>query len=443
MYRILQLLISDKVLVSIKQLYPKWEVEGRIIKYYLSKLKNCFYIVMVGVLLCVLISLSDKSKTFDDELRIKRNGYGEGEKIITLRYKAEGINDYEDIEINVPEKRYGENETEELLERFRNTFIETVLDENESQDHVTKNLKFKNTYEGYPFSVSFQTDKPLLINSSGVIDFEYMKEKEIEDGINVKIKATVSYFDYFEDISFFVSVYMPSPSSNQRVREAVEMAIEKENMNTLTEDYFRLPASVLGKDIIYYEQKDTTPVFILILFIIAAFAVFFSKDKDLEKEVEKRTKDFEDEYPRIIKKFALFYNAGMPVKSIWIKLCDDYLDALENGEKKNCVYEEMLITKLQMADGVREIDAYEAFANRVGMARYRVFISLLEQAVKVGKKELFKALKTECDDAFLEKKNNAKKLLEEAGTKMLIPMFMMLLVVIIIILFPAFYSFNI
>ena len=48
----------------------------------------------------------------------------------------------------------------------------------------------------------------------------------------------------------------------------------------------------------------------------------------------------------------------------------------------------------------------------------------------------------ECNDAFSERKNKAKRMFEEAGTKLLVPMFMMLFVVVIIIMFPAFGSFS-
>lgn len=60
----------------------------------------------------------------------------------------------------------------------------------------------------------------------------------------------------------------------------------------------------------------------------------------------------------------------------------------------------------------------------------------------MGKKEFSNSLMIECNDAFLERKNKAKRMFEEAGTKLLVPMFMMLFVVVIIIMFPAFGSFS-
>ena len=51
-------------------------------------------------------------------------------------------------------------------------------------------------------------------------------------------------------------------------------------------------------------------------------------------------------------------------------------------------------------------------------------------------------LKIETQDAFEERKNQAKRYGEEAGTKLLIPMIMILLVVMVIIMYPALVNFN-
>ena len=145
------------------------------------------------------------------------------------------------------------------------------------------------------------------------------------------------------------------------------------------------------------------------------------------------------EYPRLINKFTLFYNCGMPIKKIWFKICSDY----ENEAcEKNPLYEEMIITRNSIADGKSEIEAYEDFARRINLRSYQVFSNLLIQAIVMGKKEFSNSLMIECNDAFSERKNKAKRMFEEAGTKLLVPMFMMLFVVVIIIMFPAFGSFS-
>lgn len=473
MNKLLRVFISDKVLICIKKIYPKWEVQSRIREYYMSKILYSIRIVFVGILISVLASVFNNKNELDDYLRIRRNEYGEGNKDITLNYKLDGTDVAGNIDISVSDKRYDEDEVIAMSDMLKDSLVGIILGDNTSQEFVINDLVFKKHIEGYPFDITYKTDNPLIINHNGKVNIGqldenfYMGDRESYDGekeqkelgdsafegeglggVNVCITATISYFDYSEDYSFYVTVHKPNPNREEIIKNVIDKEINMAEKSTLTSNYLTLPKYILGRRIEYYEESDKTNISIAILFSVAAVVMLFMKDKDLEKEVIERERCIINEYPRFIKKFTLFYNAGMPVKTIWIKMCDDYLERKssedrKNGKDKNYLYEEMVITKLQMMDGVREIDAYERFASRIGIKEYRVFISLIEQAVKMGKKDLVEALERECEDAFLNKKNNAKKLLEEASTKLLIPMFIMLTVVIVIVLFPAFNSFNI
>ena len=110
--------------------------------------------------------------------------------------------------------------------------------------------------------------------------------------------------------------------------------------------------------------------------------------------------------------------------------------------EKRYLYEEMLICEGRMNEGLGELSAYEGFAARCALHKYRQFISLVIQAAGKGRADLLPLLDREATEAFEERKNRAKELGEEAGTKLLFPMLMMLLVVLIIVMVPAFISFR-
>ena len=95
-----------------------------------------------------------------------------------------------------------------------------------------------------------------------------------------------------------------------------------------------------------------------------------------------------------------------------------------------------------MNEGMGELSAYEYFAARIGLHKYRQFISLVEQAIGKGRADLLPMLEREAGDAFAERKNRAREMGEEAGTRLLFPMLMMLFVVLIIVMMPAFISFR-
>ena len=95
-----------------------------------------------------------------------------------------------------------------------------------------------------------------------------------------------------------------------------------------------------------------------------------------------------------------------------------------------------------MEEGVGEISAFDEFAKRCGLNKYRHFISIICQAMGKGREDLLLMLEKEAEDAFVERKNRAKELGEKAGTKLLFPMFLMLMIVLVIVMIPAFITFQ-
>ena len=97
----------------------------------------------------------------------------------------------------------------------------------------------------------------------------------------------------------------------------------------------------------------------------------------------------------------------------------------------------------QIQGGTAEGEAYEKYGVRVGIPVYRKCGTMISQNLRKGSKGLSDLLKREAQEAFEERKNQAKKQGEEAGTKLMIPMFMMLAIVFVIVIVPAFFSIQI
>ena len=457
MYKIIQYIASDNVIRSMKKLYPKWEIKRKLFEFYLSKLKLCFLVLVVGILISIYMSFSSSKGSILLGEKIRRNDYNSGIKKVKLQVETDdgishnknnGEKDFrycEDIEINISEKKYPDVEISKMAQSALGELNKIMISSNDSFDHVTANLNFVKRIDGYPFDISYRTDRPLILSRDGVINYQNFEDSVRDNNdkeIVVEIIVTFTYMDYKEDNILYACICEKELTEEEKFEKELDGAIEKANLNTIENDFFYLPKSVNGYDLLFTEKDNNSSITIMVLTLVAAIFIFFAKDKDLEKELENRDRELIIEYPRLLNKFTLFFNAGMPIKLIWNKLCDDYITEYEVSKKKNYLYEEMLITRAQILDGKREIDAYEEFANRIGIPCYRVFISLIEQAIKVGKKDLSMTLRKESEEAFIRRKNNAKQLFEEAGTKLLVPMFMMLCIVIVIIMFPAFYSFK-
>ena len=112
----------------------------------------------------------------------------------------------------------------------------------------------------------------------------------------------------------------------------------------------------------------------------------------------------------------------------------------EEKNKVHYVYEEMILAAREMENGMSEAKAYELIGKRIGLLPYMKFSTLLVQFLKKGTTDLIRLLDFEVEDAFHERRENAKVLGEEAGTKLLFPMMLMLSIVFALILYAAFQS---
>ena len=151
----------------------------------------------------------------------------------------------------------------------------------------------------------------------------------------------------------------------------------------------------------------------------------------------------EADYPNILNQYALYFTAGMNPRAIWSAICSRYEHDREiSGGVRRYAYEEMIMAKRMMDEGLSEIAAYDLFATRCDNVRYRAFISFVKQTAQKGGDGLKSVLYEEMEKAKAEKNNLIKVAASEAETKLLLPMFMMLIVVIAIVMVPAFIGLN-
>lgn len=436
---------QESVLMNLKQLYHNDEYEEQVIKYYSNKLKSVMIILIVGVILTGFVSLYIRTTgEISADGYIVRNGYGKGDKSIRAEVYRDNSDIPEEITINVSEKRFSEEEIFKMSKIMDSKIVDHILEKNANVDYVTEDLNFSKSIDGCPFTFSYMTDKPYIIDNTGKINAEKLKEIDNEnEGVIVGITVTKEYYDFFEDVYFPVCVYRKKATSEELFKEVLLTEVDLANMESTTKDRMKLPSVVAGRRVYYSEQNQNTIGLLILVFTIMVFVIFFGKDADLKKDIEKRNKEMLNEYSSIVSKFALFYNAGMPVKNIWNLICFDYVKSKDETGINKQIYEEMLICNVLMKEGKGEIEAYEEFSSRVNLQCYRNLVSILSQAITKGKKDTCIVLLRESEKSFQERKLMAKKLCEEASTKLLVPLFMMLFVVIVMIIFPAFYSFRI
>ena len=121
-------------------------------------------------------------------------------------------------------------------------------------------------------------------------------------------------------------------------------------------------------------------------------------------------------------------------------IANTYEKKKEKGQvkEKRKAYEEMIIAKKKLDNGMGEITVYEEMASNIKDRTYTRFINIIIQNIKNGNKDIKNILNLEVQDALFERKQRAKKLGEEASTKLVLPLMLMLLTIMIIIMVPAF-----
>ncbi len=406
-------------------------------EYYINKIALVLGIVTVGAAAALLFWILDLGKaSFIRGNVLERSGYGEGEKIVTVDLYTDGKLYEKDRNITVSERKYTEQEIAEIFGKIGEELSYSILGENESAEHVNRDLILMTVTEQYPVEIEWLVSDYTVLDGEGRIREDFRDE----EGRLVKLTAALSYGKEHAEYQFYVNVFPKSLSKEEEFRRLISERIEEYDEKTVSGNLQYLPDQAGGKRLSYRRSKPKTALYILFITFLAAAAIYIGKDRELEKAVKIREREMLLVYPEIVSKLTLLLGAGLTVRAAFEKTVCDH--------RKNCkgkmafAYEEMLVTVNRMKSGASEYEAYMDFGKRCAEKRFIKLGALLGQNIRKGNQGLLPELEAETKEAFEDRKAIARKLGEEAGTKLLGPMAMMLSVVMIVVIVPAFLSFG-
>lgn len=365
---------------------------------------------------------------------LKRNAYGEGTYVEELRVEdSEG--NMAEIEVEVLERQYTEEETEQLFERCILKLEKKILGENKSYDCIDSDMNLVTELSGEQVNISWELDRYDVMNVHGQLQEDSL-EKE---GTMVNLRATLTYQQDSKLQAVYECTVMIYPKQKESLGTKVLNVIQQENEDTKTEEVFVLPQKAENSEVKYFHTMNTRGMVLLVMAILMGVLFYALGIQNREKELKDKKQQMIVDYPEIINKLTLYLGAGMIVKRAWKKIVEDY-----EGQKETLgiryAYEEMKQTYHEMESGVSEVESYERFGKRCNVQEYMKLGALLSQNLRKGTRGLGQMLKMEAMQAFEERKARARRKGEEAGTKLLVPMFLMLSVVLIIVIVPAFMS---
>ena len=425
----------QKLFSAKSTLHPAGKTREEVEIFLVEKTGKCLLVLFVGMLFIGLGGLSNSSNEYlEDDYRIKRQDYDRNGYEVILNAEADGEL-IEDYEINIDERKYTDEQLDEMLPQAYEAFDSIFLANNESADFVNSEVCMPDELPDYPFKLEYFWEEKDVITRDGTIG-----ENVSESGTIVLMEVLFKYEQYSSLYEFAINVFPPEITKAEHIRQMIDDALEQNNLETKTQEYLSLPMQIDGISVVWSEQKKNNTVIFILLILVSTVVLFFGFDKDLFSQIEKRNAQMMDDYPEIVGKLTLLVGAGMTVRGAWKKIAMDYKEKRDREGMHRYAYEEMLYSVYEMESGTEETICYNHFSQRVGVQKYVKLVSLLDQNLKMGSKGLIINLQHESEDAFEERKSTAEKKGEEVGTKLLLPMVMMLAVVMVIIMVPAFMS---
>ena len=419
---------------KLKSIHPGEREEMLLGKYCLNLFLGVYITIMVlGVLIPVYYQQSKGEHILSDGNQIERRGYGEGGR--DIRIKASIESDEKEMDISVSELAYTEEELAEKQKQAQIYISEVYLGENASADNVTKPLNLVKRVPDSAISVSWNTDGSGIIGEDGEII-----NNDLSEPVKVELEAVLKYEKTKKEVVFEVTVLPPERDGRELLWQSLKEKVEEMNDSTRENRFFMLPQEIDGHSVVYGEAENGHAVIVSCLMFLSVIIIPMILKSSVDKQLNKREKEIARDYPDLVDRFMLLISAGLTVQGAWYRISDEYQKKRDMTGKKRYLYEEMLVTRSELENGVSEMKAYEMFGKRMGLLSYLKFSNLLVQNLRKGTADLLDILSYESVNALSERKEQAKALGEEAGTKLLLPMMFNLMVVFGMIIYAAFQS---
>lgn len=423
---------STNVSRDIRLLSLPGTYDAKIREYYVRKLAAVLLILTVGIGFSLLWKglSGDENETLN---RIERAAYGGADRSISVTARnAEDGTEEGNYAVEVRSRRYTYEEAASLAKRLKKALPALILGNNTDLQHVSENLNLITEAEEYPFQISWDSSRYLLISNNGDVDTQALEGASSGE---VTLTAVLTYEEYRFRKALTVTVVPKVLSEKEERTNRIQEAVEKSEQESISEEFMKLPESVSGIALTWKEQKTDAIPLICLLTFAGAILFYAASDAKISRKVRERDRELERDYSMIVGKLVLYLGAGMSMRNIFFKLARE-------GGRNRYVFNEIRLVCYELENGISEKEAYERFGKRCRLPAYSRLATLLAQNLRKGNTALLKALQEEAAGSLNSRRNLARERGEEAGTKMIFPMIIMLAVTMLIIIVPAYQSFS-
>ncbi len=180
--------------------------------------------------------------------------------------------------------------------------------------------------------------------------------------------------------------------------------------------------------------EGTDKLIMLGLVIIVCIVLYFYTAQLPSERVNRRAREFMNEFPNAVSTIALLVNSGMVLRDAWDEVA-------RSGDSE--LYEEMRKVNYEINNGTSETDALYNFGRRCVSPEIKKFTSLVVQGLEKGNRDLSNTLRNQADELWTIKRQNAVKQGELASGKLMIPLMISFIGILIMIMGPILSNLNI
>ncbi len=404
-----------------------------IMNYYCKIIADITVSVLIMFILITAYVLFQKTTPEINRNTITRAEPGQGDERYSLNVSTDKI--LESIDFEVSEREMTESELEKAIEYAGNYLDTEIKGANSDLSCVKKDLYFPKNIPKLPITIRYEPDDINIISRSGAVKNEDIDKSGIVTGIDI----ILGYKDREFIHHINVHIYPPEYTEQQLFTKKLRELLSKANETAVQGKEFILPDELEGTKIIWEEKEENIVAKLVLLTVILVLVIGYGAEYSLKTGLKKRSEELLADYPELINKLTLLINAGIPVKSAFVRISNEYQKKKEDGfVNKRFLYEEVKLMCREMDYGLSEAVAYESFGRRCGGTVFLRLSTIIVQNLRKGNSELVGLLNIEAAEAYKEQRDMIKRKGEEAGTKMLIPMAGMLIIVFLIVLIPDF-----
>ncbi len=391
-------------------------------------------LIAAGNLVGNILSFVECTESRETNRRVERNEGNDMTYTRKFRVLVEGEPEERTVQLEIPDRIYTEEESEQLFRETMEELDTVILGENPSFENISQKMELVTELPDSPVKIEWNTSEPTMLDWEG-----NPGDKIPEHGSEVVLEALLKLGAYTKEYVRLVKVYPGKISQEEQFQRQMQEQVEEDNADPR---YVTLPEYWEGRKLTWKESTEHTGILILALAAVAAALLGMKKKQDEALVREEREEQLILDYPELVSKMILLLGAGLNTRRAFERIAADYTrEQKEPKARRRFAYEEAVHTYYEMEGGIPEAQAYENFGERCAVPAYRALSVLFVQNLKKGNSYLLPLLEKEAADAFEDRRRAAKIAGEKASTKLLLPMAMTLGIVLIIIIVPAFCSF--